>query len=265
MRDIKNNKTPEIVMSMTSFPEVLDFAEKTIKTILEGSVLPDRLVLYLTPSEFKDKPIPVSLLNLVKSNPILEIRYYPDEIRSYGKLIPALKDFPEDIIVTIDDDVYYHRNMLEMLLKTHKKHPDAICAHRARKIKPSLPYRKWRKYKWYHFLLKRTYKSPFILPTGVGGVLYPPHSLKEDMLDPELFLKLAPTADDIWFWAAALANDTAVIPVPFGIYKPIDMPKPNNLSLKTVNFRGGVENNVATFNRILDAFPQLKKKLYDEN
>lgn len=37
------------------------------------------------------------------------------------------------------------------------------------------------------------------------------------MMNVELFTELAPTTDDIWFWAAGVANDIPVIPVPLGI------------------------------------------------
>ena len=82
--------------------------------------------------------------------------------------------------------------------------------------------------------------------TGVGGVLYPPHSLKADMMDVELFTKLAPSTDDIWFWAAGAANGFPVVPVPFGRNKPRGLHKPKELSLKTNNFKAGVDRNGRT-------------------
>jgi hypothetical protein len=48
-----------------------------------------------------------------------------------------------------------------------------------------------------------------LLPTGVGGVLYPPHALHSDVTDSTLFMKLCPTADDLWFyWMARRAGAT---------------------------------------------------------
>ena len=43
-----------------------------------------------------------------------------------------------------------------------------------------------------------------------GGVLYPPGSLYKDVLNEELFMKLCPTADDIWFWSMAILNNTKI-------------------------------------------------------
>ena len=45
-------------------------------------------------------------------------------------------------------------------------------------------------------------------PTGIGGILYPPHSLAKEVTDETLFMKLAPTADDIWLKAMSLKQGT---------------------------------------------------------
>ena len=201
---------------------------------------------------------------MAKKNSRFEIRDYPINIRSYRKLVPALTDFPDAIIVTVDDDVNYHPNMLRDLLELHKQIPNAVLAHRAKCIKPNKPYNKWKKYRWYHFIGKKIHASFRNIQTGVGGVLYPPHSLKSDMIDVDLFTKIAPTTDDIWFWAAAVSNDIPVIPVPFGHNKPKGLGKPRELSLKTINFKSGADRNDAAFKAILDKFPIVKQKIENE-
>ena len=175
-----------------------------------------------------------------------------------------LIDFPDAIIVTVDDDVKYHKNMLRSLLELHQQIPDAILAHRAKRILPGQPYRKWRKYRWYHFLMKRLNMSYLNIQTGVGGVLYPPHSLREDMMDIKLFTEIAPTTDDIWFWAAAVANGRKIIPVPFGYNKPRGLEKPSSLSLKTVNFKNGTDRNSMALNAILEKYPEIKERITSE-
>lgn len=251
----------QVIVSMTSFPAAIPYAEGAIKSLLKGSVLPDKLILYLTFSQFKESEIPESLRKLAENSPIFEIRNYDRDIRSYRKLIPALIDFPSAVIVTVDDDVEYHRHMLRDLLKLHSQIPDAVLAHRAKRIKLGEPYRKWSKYHWNDFLFKRIYKSFLNLQTGVGGVLYPPHSLKQEMMDVELFTKLAPSTDDIWFWAAGVANGYPVIPVPFGRNKPRGLGKPKELSLKWTNFKGGTDRNAPTLNAILEHYPEIKERI----
>ena len=39
--------------------------------------------------------------------------------------------------------------------------------------------------------------------TGGSGAIYPPAPLPPEMVDESLFMKIAPTNDDIWFWLMA--------------------------------------------------------------
>ena len=255
---------PTVVVSLTSFPAAIPYAAGAVRSILAGSVLPDKVVLYLTFSQFGETGIPGELLKLAEENPVFEIRNYDRDIRSYRKLIPALQDFPEAVIVTVDDDVAYHRHMLRDLLRLHEEIPGAVLAHRGKCIRPGSPYRKWRKYRWYDFLLKRIHSDFRNIQTGVGGVLYPPHSLKEDMMDVNLFTAIAPTTDDIWFWVAGVAAGTPVVPVPFGHNKPRGLGKPKELSLKTSNFKAGTDRNAAALKAIVEKYPEIGRKIgYD--
>jgi len=251
----------QVVVSMTSFPAAISYAEQAIRSILNGVVLPDKLILYVTLSQFAEGDMLESLLSLADENSIFEIRNYDRDIRSYRKLIPALIDFPDAVIVTVDDDVEYHPKMLSDLLELHAQIPDAVLAHRAKSIKWGRPYRQWKKYRWYHFLFKRIYRNYLNLQTGVGGVLYPPHSLKADMMDVDLYTEIAPSTDDIWFWAAGVANGYPVIPVPFGRNKPRGLHKPKELSLKMTNFKRGVDRNLTALNAICERFPEIKQRI----
>ena len=253
-----------IVVSLTSWPGAIEYAAGAVRSVLAGSVLPDRIVLYITKAQFGGQPLPAELLQLERDNAIFEIRDYPRDIRSYRKLVPALADFPEATIVTIDDDIAYGRHMLRRLLEMAVKFPGQIIAHRAKQVKLDKPYRKWPKYRWYDFVFRPVPQRFDTMQTGVGGVLYPPHVLKAEMLDPDLFMAISPTADDIWFWGAAVANGRKVIPVPFGQNKPRDLGKPRELSLKTVNFKSGIDRNREYFDAMLVRFPEIRQRLNDE-
>ena len=259
------SKQKKVIVSLTSFPAAIPYAKVAINSILEGNTLPDKVVLYLTFSQFKDNKIPLELKALANNNPLFEIRDYSEDIRSYRKLIPALKDFPNDIIVTVDDDVRYHKNMLRDLIYLHKQIPDVIIANRAKKIKLNTPYRQWKKYRWYHFFKNRLHFSFKNIQTGVGGVLYPPNSLNQEMIDSDIFKKIAATTDDIWFWAAAIANGTYILPFPFGKYnKPIGLNKPKKLSLKTVNFKTGTDLNRIGLEKILEKYSAIRERIENE-
>ena len=254
-----------IVVSLTSFPAALPFATQAIQSILNGSVQPDKIVLYLTAQQFPNSKIPSELEELLTLNSIFEIRFYNELIRSYTKLVPAIQDFPNDIIVTIDDDVHYHRNMLKCLLSRHKKYPNAIIGHRIRRISYNARYKSWKLYKRIS-VLKFSFKPSFRnLQTGVGGVLYPPHSLLEEMLKPEVFMPLAPTVDDIWFWAAAVANGTKIAPIPFGFWRQPDLKKPAKFTLSSTNVYSGNDVNRKVFKSIIKKYPIIKKRFESKN
>jgi hypothetical protein len=258
-------KQKKVIVSLTSFPAAIPYSKDAIKSILAGNTLPDKVVLYLTFSQFKDNKIPIELMALANNNALFEIRNYNEDIRSYRKLIPALKDFPDEIIVTVDDDVSYHKNMLRDLLCLHKQIPYVIIANRAKKIKLNAPYRQWKKYRWYHFFTNRLNFSFKNIQTGVGGVLYPPNSLNQEMMDYDLFTEIAPTTDDIWFWAAAVANGTYIVPFPFGKHnKPRGLNKPKQLSLKTTNFKRGTDLNRKVFEKILKKYSIIRQRIENE-
>lgn len=251
----------QIIVSLTSFPEAIPYAVQAIRSIIHGSLLPDKIILYLDSWKYPDGILPLELETLKAECPFFDVKFDPANIRSYKKLIPALKDFPNDVIVTIDDDIAYHPDMLRRLIDLHKQLPHDIISHRVRKIQMNSPYRKWRKFKWYDFILKRIIHDRRSLQTGVGGVLYPPHSLDENMLDSDIFMKLAPTNDDIWFWAAAVSKGTYIVPVPGWHQKLVEIGKPAQYSLKTINIDSTNDQNRIALQNILEHYPTLKEKL----
>jgi hypothetical protein len=50
-----------------------------------------------------------------------------------------------------------------------------------------------------------------LFPVGVGGVLYPPDTLDDVVFDAELFSRVCPYADDIWFKMASLKKNTLCV------------------------------------------------------
>ena len=256
-----------VIISLTTIPVGIPNAICAIQSILNGRVLPDKIVLYLTAEQFPNNELPCELHDFMDKNPILEVRLYEVNIRSYTKLIPALSDFPNDIIVTIDDDIIYHKSMLKKLLIMHKIFPKAVIGHRIRCIKIGVPYKKWKRYKYHRFFTNGFRPKYSNFQTGVGGVLYPPNCLKKEMLDSSIYMKIAPTVDDVWFWAAAVANGTKIVPVWFGCYNLVENEKPDEVCLKSVNLvrYAGVDVNRETVEKILELYPIIKERLKNEN
>lgn len=201
-------RTPKVILSLTTYPGRINTVYKTISTLLTQTVKPDELILWLADSQFPDKEIPESLLSLQKYG--LTIKWC-DDIRSYKKLIPSLREYPEDIIITVDDDYYYPSTLVETLLKEHNRYPNCIIGGRAMILKGGYGKLKLKRRSYvYDSTYLPSYRNFFI---GFGGVLYPPHSLSEEVLDQDKFMKIIPTNDDAWFWINAVRKGTKFVPV----------------------------------------------------
>lgn len=198
---------PGVVVSLTSYPGRIYDLHFTIHSLLSQTVRPEKVILWLGEEKFpqKENDLPDTLLKLKARG--LEIRFTHD-MRAFTKLIPALKEFPDKIIVTADDDIYYPSDWLERLVNSHKRSPRAIWTVRSRKMefgsRGLKPYHNW---DIAHAAAEPSFAN-FL--TGVGGVLYPPGSLHPDVFNEAEFKLLTPKNDDIWFWAMAVRNGTKI-------------------------------------------------------
>jgi len=205
----KTKESPLFIITLTSYGKrVEDTAPYAIWSLFEQSIKPGKIILWLDKENWNLNNIPQLLR--IEMEMGLEIKFCED-IKSYKKLNFALAEFPNDVLITVDDDAYYPKDWFEKLLKTHEENPEKICCHRAHTIRKGLPYNKW---KW-----KSTPKDDanLLFPTGIGGVLYPPNSLDISRLNE--IMQLAPQADDIAYRALAKLKGTEHILVKNGYFE----------------------------------------------
>ncbi|WP_202082545.1 glycosyltransferase family A protein [Zobellella iuensis] len=204
--DFYGNSDSNIIVSLTSFPARIEDVWITVETIFQQDYKPWKVVLVLSESEFSGRVLPDSIGKQVKRG--LEIIWTDRNTRSYKKLLPVREAYPDAYIVTVDDDIIYEPWRLSGLMAAAKDNPDTVIGYRGWEILLKngeiMPYALWSP------AGKSTPRNRTLL-TGVGGVLYPPHILNDDMLfDVDSALELAPTADDIWFWAVARCSGVPV-------------------------------------------------------
>jgi len=193
----------EIIVSLTTYGTRLFDVYLTIESIMQQSCKPNKIVLWLS-DELSDIILPKTLQNQQERG--LEINFCKD-IRSYTKLIPTIKKYPDSIIITIDDDALYHFDLVENLIIEHKKYPKLIIGCRIHRMKLKSK-NKLKKYNSWISRYSGYDVSPLNFPTGVGGVLYPPNCFNEEVFNEEVFLDICKYADDVWFKAMALYNGT---------------------------------------------------------
>lgn len=189
-----------VVVSLTSYPPRFPTLHLTLMSLLGQSFAPARIVLWVAHQDMAQ--LPVSVTALTRHG--LEIRACED-LRSYKKLIPQLHSDPRSIIVTADDDVYYWRNWLKELVDAYQPGRQEVIAHRVHRVRLGsdglpLPYAQW------EHSISALNADDLHFPTGIGGVLYPPGVLGEQVLQAEQFMALCPRGDDIWFWWMARRN-----------------------------------------------------------
>lgn len=251
-------RSPAIVVSLTSFPErtnAPDILPVALYSLLNQTLKPDKVVLWLSEEEFPRKEDDVSdaILKFIPNG--LKI-CWAENLRAYKKIIPALRKYPNDIIVTADDDALYRSDWLELLYKTWQTHPDSIIAHRTRRINGTSTsigsYNSW---------AVTTNLKPSILnfQIGVGGVFYPPNSLYRDVLNQAIFTRISPLNDDIWLWAMAVLNGRKIHCIENGYSQLYDL-VPDKIGYRHLYSENISENDIA-LNRLFDFYKQLKEKV----
>lgn len=260
-KNIRDDK--ELIVSLTSYPARINTVHLTIESILDQTFPADKVILWLAPEQFpnKEADLPDELIDLTKKG--LTIDWYHD-IRSYKKLIPALKKYPKAYIITADDDILYPSNWIFELYNSYQSDKKTVWCHRSHQVTLNytgkiLPYKKWR------HNIKKTVPSYVNFCTSGGGVFYTPKTFYKDIMNEDKFLKIAPAADDIWFWAMCVLNN-----------KKINVVDNNMSSLTLIDgtqedalWRSNVleNHNDRQLREIIKYYPKLKKalKVYKPN
>ena len=225
----------DIIVSFTSFPARINEVWKVVESLKAQSVRPEKIILWLSKEQFpNDNDIPQSLREC--EDGVFEIRFVDDDIRSHKKYYYALQQFPKKAVVTCDDDVYYHKDMLRTLIEAANRYPHCIIANTTKQLSfdkdtELSSYAEWKE-------INAPYASENRVQIGEGGVLYPPGCLNELVLRKDLIAELAPLADDLWLNVMARLKKTPVVHSGKAIFPlPIASEAP-----KLTSVNNGVEN-----------------------
>ena len=243
----KRQRANSYIISLTSYYKRFNVLHLTLESLLNQAYKPDKIILWLSQEDLEKKALPRKIIKL-KSRGI-EIRIVNENIRSYKKLLYSLDEYPESHIITSDDDVLYPYTFLKKLVNTSDKYPECIVAYTCRLMKLKDKgrfelYSKWGKYVSWN---KPSFK---LLPIGASGILYPPNSLSQEVFNKNIFLKLAPTADDLWFKAMALLNNTKTVLVDYN-------------SITFLNAKGSQEDSLTQQNVLQNKNDEQLKSIFD--
>lgn len=246
----------EIIVSLTSFPARIDKVWITISSLMNQTLKPKRIILWLAEEQFpgKEDNLPKKLVKM--KNRGLEIKFC-DDLRPHKKYYYTMKENPDDIVVTVDDDMLYPENMLEQLWNAHEKHPDTVVCQYAHRITLDengsiKPYQEWES-----CYGESTDPDMRILPVGCGGVLYPPHCLDDRIFNKEQIKSLCLQMDDLWLKSMALLKGTKAAICDEGSQIYFDITGTKKSGLQHVN--AGQNKNDEAMIAIIREYPEILK------
>lgn len=184
-----------LIASFTSFPTRIEYAYLVVNCMLHQTVIPEKIFLWLSSEQFKDKKsLPSNLLTL--ENDIFEIRFVDGDLRSHKKYYYVCKEFPDAKVVLLDDDIIYAPTLIERLLTAYNEGDAQIICNYGYTIQWDsngilLPYRQWKR------LRGGGIGNNIFFGSG-GGTLFRPSDFDDILTNISLAQRLTPIADDIW-------------------------------------------------------------------
>lgn len=246
-----NINDPKLIVSLTCFPARINKVFFTIESIFNQKCNFNYEVrLYLSKDEFPCRKLPSSLKRLENRN--LKIFFVDGNLKSYKKLIYAYDNEGKLPVVTADDDIFYPKSWLSCLYSKHLTNPEFVIFFRGRVIsftndfQPDL---------YFNFKLSNQDDNGFLcIPTGVSGILYPCGCFHSDWNNIEKILKLAPTADDLWFKVMTLLNNRYSLMASKQSIHFTPVLGTQFISLNKINVNNGYSENDTQFNALLDHY-----------
>jgi glycosyltransferase involved in cell wall biosynthesis len=242
----------ELVVSLTSYPLRISTVAQCIESLLFQTIQPKNIFLWLSSDQFpkKEGDLPSDLLALVGRS--FEIRWCNDDLGPHKKYFHIMQECPDSSVVTVDDDVVYEQSLIETLYQTHLEKPSAVICNRANLIlfKPNGELREYDNWV-YDCQFQRGNLTYQLLPTGVGGILYPPHAVPSVAFNISAIMENCRLNDDLWLKVMTTANGYPVL-MPTQRIDQNQIDGTQDVALYRTNRL--LEGNATAFQKILDYY-----------
>lgn len=209
----RKKRRTRIIVSLTSYPGRIHCVHKAIESLLNQTTKPDMIILWLAGSQFpgKLKDLPRELLSLRRYGLTIS---WCDDLKSHKKYYQVMQQYPNDIVITVDDDLYYDEDMIELLFNAHQRHPGCVCAMRCHLIRfgangKPLPYKQWLREQ------SEYVNTPLmqLFSTSGAGTLYPPACMSHELFNKEAIREICLDADDLWLKTMQIINRVKTVQV----------------------------------------------------
>lgn len=144
-----------------------------------------------------------------------------------------MQEYPDDLVITVDDDMLYEPQLVARLLASYARYPNAVSARRVHRMAKKTDgtiaaYNDW------EYECKTIVKPQMdLFPTTGSGVLFPAHCMDACVLDQELFMRECDAADDVWLKFMQLKKGTPTVYVPGPRF--LELPGTQTTSLSAEN------------------------------
>lgn len=126
---IKNkNKKNNIYVSLTTIPSRSKNIIYTINSILNQTVNPQKIFITISEKNLREENINYQLPDIIKNHPLIEIITSEKDNGPINKLYGGILKckHEDDIIITVDDDSIYNRNMIQNIYDQSKIYKEQV-------------------------------------------------------------------------------------------------------------------------------------------
>ncbi len=257
----KLNSKSNLIVSLTSFPTRIKKIYLVIESLLRQNVMPKKIILYLSLKQFNGyEDLPKKLKKLCEKE-LLNIKFVDEDFKSHKKYFYTVKDMNCDFI-TVDDDMIYPEDLIEIFFNGQFKYKNTICCLWADKI--TVFNHKVDLYKNWKINTKKCEPRYDILPIGCAGIFYPKNCFQKDrLLNYKDFMNLCPSADDLWLKLNSVLSGIKSVQLDdYHHFVFIDLLIKNNKKLCNENVKNS--KNDEQLEKMLIKYPNFVKEIETE-
>lgn len=200
----------EVIISFTSYPARFPTLHICIKSLLQQSYKPDKIILYLG-DDAPEESLTENILNLVQYG--LQIEHRPDNLRQHKKFFYVMQEYPDAIVICVDDDIIHEKDFVLSLMQSYWRYPSAVSSRKTHKLSinensPTLSLKNAQ-------TDIRTEKMPSMQLYAMAGLtLYPPKCMSDTAFDASLLKSDLGQSGDVWMKIMQILNGTPVVYAP---------------------------------------------------
>lgn len=249
-----------IIVSVTTYPKRFEKFKIAIQHILNQTLKYDILRINIDDNLSEDDiKMYKDYISSLNDNRI-ELKVVDCRYRSANKLLPTIKDYPDDVVITTDDDMTIKEHILESLYNMHLKLPMCIITH---EINPVLIDEN------YNVDIQLAF-MPRLYEISYGKYLsncclFPPHVFDNtDVFNLEKFENFK-YHDELWFWIHSTINGIKVFCIDDTLSFQIDSMSSKEFDETALsNINGNVKKNIE-YNKLINEIYHDKLKNTFEN